>query len=52
MRHLGESVPPESVFQVRLEFNQILRNDGLNNYYKANQHLNLTFIVPRHFSKP
>ena len=27
------------------------QDDDLNNYYKANQHFNLAFILPQHFSK-
>ena len=37
----------EMLFPAVLEPTQILRNDELNNYYhKANQHLDLTLIVP------
>ena len=40
------------LFPALLEPTQILRNDELNNYYyKANQHLDLTFIVPLHFPR-
>ena len=38
----GVSGTRESVSQTRLVFTEILRNDDLNNYCKANQHLNLT----------